>query len=57
MLSEVENGNISLTDTYRLEAEDVVGGAGSLQYKEVGTLVTYRELLEKGAPSSRTQWL
>jgi len=43
---EAERGTLNLNSTVRLEEEDRVGGSGSLHLKEIGTKVSYRELVE-----------
>lgn len=46
MYMEEAKGNINLEEEYSLKSSDKVGGAGSLQYKDEGYEITYRELLE-----------
>ncbi len=41
---QVEAGNISLSDEYQIEEEDVRGGAGSLQYQPAGTMISLQDL-------------
>lgn len=41
---EAESGDIDIDTRYTLKASDKVGGAGVLQNKSVGTVLTYREL-------------
>lgn len=45
MYKEVEEGGLSLETKYKLKREDKVSGAGSLQNKQAGYEITYRELL------------
>lgn len=42
---EVEEGNLDLETKYALKNEDKISGAGSLDSKEEGTILTYRDLL------------
>lgn len=42
-LDQVDQGVLSLDDTYTLKQSDIVGGTGSLQAKGAGTQVTLRE--------------
>lgn len=46
-LQYVEDGNLSLNDTYTIKDSDIVGGTGSLGGRGAGAEVTYDELLEK----------
>lgn len=46
MYMEDAKGNIDLEEKYSLKSSDKVGGAGSLQYKNEGYEITYRELIE-----------
>jgi len=46
LYQEAEAGRISLEEVYKLKNEDKQAGAGSLQAKPVGTILTYRELAQ-----------
>jgi len=46
LLHEAERGSINLDAKYVLRDEDKIGGSGSLQYKDAGYEITYREMLE-----------
>lgn len=46
-LRQVEQAEFALTEAYRLQASDKVGGAGSLQQAADGTNLSYRDLLVK----------
>jgi len=43
---EAEKGNINLDQIYKLQATDIRGGAGSLQYKPAGYSISYRKMIE-----------
>ncbi|SEQ89922.1 Beta-lactamase class A [Granulicatella balaenopterae] len=44
LYQEVADGQIDLTDSYYLKAEDIVGGTGQLQYQTLGTRYSYYDL-------------
>ncbi len=46
-MDRVEAGTYSLDGTYTLQADDIVGGTGSLSGMGAGASVTYRELVER----------
>lgn len=46
MYMEDAKGDIDLEEEYSLKSSDKVSGAGSLQYKDEGYEITYRELIE-----------
>jgi len=55
MYLEEESGNLDLETAYVLKDEDKISGSGSLQYKNAGYELTYRELTEQmGQQSDNT---
>ncbi len=41
---QIENSSLSLKDEFKIEKDDIYGGAGSLQYQPIGTKVSLEEL-------------
>lgn len=55
LYQEEEDGKINLDESYFLKEEDKKGGTGSLQYKDSGYEITYRQILKKmGEESDNT---
>lgn len=52
LYQEAEAGRLDLETKYALLAQDKRGGAGSMQYKPLGTVYTYRQMVELMAKQS-----